>query len=86
MTTQLWLLAGAILVVNLPFGYWRAACRRRSAAWFLAIHIPVLLVIGMRALLGVSLHYTTLPVTVGAFAAGQFLGSRLRGRGSPPQR
>ena len=68
----------AVLIVNLPFGYWRAGLRKFSVPWFLAVHAPVPLVFGIRVLAGVGWHITTLPVLAVAFLSGQLLGGRLR--------
>ncbi len=78
MSRELVLAAAAIAVLNLPFGCWRAGVRKLSPAWFLAVHVPVLLAVGVRLGLGVGLRWTTFPVLVAAFATGQFLGGRLR--------
>ncbi len=68
-----------VLIVNLPFGYWRANVRRLSLKWFLAIHIPVGLVILIRILSGLGWQLSTVPVLVTAFFVGQLLGTRLHG-------
>jgi hypothetical protein len=68
----------AILLLNLPFGYWRAGTQRFSLQWFLAVHAPVPLVIGLRLAMGVGWHLVTLPLLVGAFFGGQFLGGQFR--------
>lgn len=69
--------AAAVLVagVNLPFGYWRSRVPRFSRAWFLAIHLPVPLVVALRVLSGLGWRFNTFTVLVGAFCAGQWLGS-----------
>ena len=70
--------AAAVLVMNLPCGYWRAEVRRFSLSWFLAVHGPVPVVVALRVLAGISLSLTTLPVLVGAYFGGQMLGARIR--------
>ena len=80
MTLTVGLAAGGILLLNLPFGYWRAGLRRLSLPWFLAIHLPVPLAIGLRWALGLPLRLAALPLFVAAFFGGQVLGARLRGR------
>lgn len=77
-----WTAALAIVFINLPFGYWRAGLRKLSPAWFLAIHAPIPLAIGLRYALGIPFQLATLPIFVAAFFTGQFLGARMRGRGS----
>ncbi len=69
--------AGALLI-NLPFGYWRGGCRKYSAAWLAAVHIPVFLTIGLRFSLGVPWRWAPLPLYVLAFAGGQSLGAYYR--------
>jgi hypothetical protein len=70
--------AAAVLVVNLPFGFWRAGVKRFTLPWFLAIHAPVPVVVGLRVLSGLGWQLSTVPALAGAFLAGQFLGGRLR--------
>ena len=72
-------IALVIFVMNLPFGAWRARLRKLSPAWFVAIHLPVLLAIAMRILLGVPFRLITLPLYVLAFFLGQLVGARARG-------
>ncbi len=72
------LAAGALVfVINLPFGFWRSRVRRLSLPWFLAIHLPVPLVILVRIFAGLGWQLITFPVLIGAYAAGQFLGGRI---------
>jgi hypothetical protein len=75
-----WYVAAAILALNLPFGWWRAGTRRLSLPWFLAVHLPVPLAIGLRFAAGLGFRFATLPLFVAAFFGGQFLGGRLRRR------
>lgn len=70
--------AGTVLVLNLPFGFWRAGVRKFTLPWFVAVHAPVPLVVGVRILLGLGWQLATLPILVGAFFTGQFLGGKLR--------
>jgi integral membrane sensor domain MASE1 len=74
----LWTVALLVFLLNLPFGYWRASVRRRSSQWFLALLVPVLLVIALIIFLGLGWKLITFPVLVGAFFLGQFVGGRVR--------
>lgn len=65
------------LFINIPFGYWRANVTRFSFQFFLAIHIPVALIILYRLLSGTGFQIETLFFTVPAFILGQFAGSRI---------
>jgi hypothetical protein len=71
---KLAVISAVVLLLNLPFGYWRAGARKFSLQWFLAVHVPVPLVIGLRLASGVGWQTVTFPVLVGAFFGGQFLG------------
>lgn len=76
--SKLGAVALAVLVVNLPFGFWRAGTKRFTLPWFMAVHAPVPLVVGLRILSGLGWRLSTVPVLASAFLAGQFLGGRLR--------
>jgi len=70
------LLAGLILLlINIPFGYWRANVKRFSLQWMLAIHVPVLIVIVLRLAFHLGFAWHTYVVLVLAFFLGQQLGS-----------
>ncbi len=69
----------AVLLLNLPFGFWRGSTRKFSPAWFLAVHLPIPGVVLLRLKSGLGFHWTTYPVMVGAYFLGQFLGARLLG-------
>lgn len=79
----LWIVAVAVVLLNLPFGFWRAGVRRFSPAWFVAVHAPVPLVVGLRYLSGLGFQWSTFPLIVTGYFTGQFLGGRLRRRFRP---
>jgi hypothetical protein len=74
----LWTVALLVFLINLPFGYWRASVRKMSRRWFLAVHIPVPLVIALRIFSGLGFKLISFPVIIGAFFLGQFVGGRAR--------
>jgi len=74
----LYIVAMCILMLNVPFGYWRGGLRKLSPVWFLSIHLPVPMAIGLRWVFGLHFRLATLPLFVSAFFLGQFLGGRLR--------
>lgn len=74
------LIALLIVLLNVPFGYWREGVRKFSPAWFAAVHLPVPLAVGLRYASGMGFRWATLPLFVAAFFAGQWLGSRWRRR------
>ena len=59
---SVWVVAILVLLVNLPFGYWRAGVRKFSFAWFVAVHAPVPLVVGLRILAGLGWQLATFPI------------------------
>lgn len=79
---RLALVALAVFVLNLPFGYWRAGTRKFSWQWALAIHLPVPFVILLRVYSGLGWQWISFPVLISAFFLGQFAGARVRGAGS----
>lgn len=76
MLTKLILVLIFTVVINLPFGWWRQGLRKFSLPWWLAIHLPIPLVIILRV--GLKIPYATVPLVIGAAVAGQFIGGRLR--------
>lgn len=78
MTAKLLAVAAVVLVLNLPFGYWRASVPKLSRSWFLAVHAPVPFIIALRIFSGLGWHWMTFPVLVSAFFLGQFLGGRIQ--------
>ncbi len=74
---NLWLSAGFVLVFNIPFGFWRASAKKFKIPWFLAIHVPIPVIITLRYTTGIGWNFVTFPVLIGTFLAGQFLGSQL---------
>jgi len=82
---RLALLSGLVLLINLPFGWWRGRVRKFSLQWFLSVHLPVPLVIAVRLFGGPGFQFKTYPALVGAYFAGQLIGSRLFRRVRPRQ-
>ena len=75
MMIKLLLLSLAVVIINIPFGYWRASTKQFSAPWFLAIHIPVIFVITLRLVSHLGFAWYTYPVMIAAFFLGHQLGS-----------
>jgi hypothetical protein len=73
----LWSVAALVLLINLPFGYWRGRCRRFSWPWFLSIHLPIPFVVVLRLTSGLGFRPATYPALVGAYFLGQYFGGRL---------
>jgi hypothetical protein len=74
----LWTVALLVFLLNLPFGYWRASVRRFSGQWFLAVLLPVLLIVAPAIYPGLGRKLMSFPVLVASFCLGQFVGGRVR--------
>lgn len=72
---KLILISSIVFIINIPFGYWRANVGRFSFQWFLAIHIPVILVIALRFASHLGFGWYTYLFMVTAFFLGQQTGS-----------
>jgi hypothetical protein len=66
-----------VLLINVPFGYWRRNVAKFSLQWFLAIHIPVPVIIALRLTTHIGFAWYTYMFMVGGFFLGQQLGSIL---------
>ncbi|NOQ23788.1 MAG: hypothetical protein GQ564_00360 [Bacteroidales bacterium] len=67
-------LAFIVFIINIPFGFWRKGQKRFSLNWFLSIHIPVIISIGLRYLCDIKFEWLYLLLFVLMFITGQFLG------------
>jgi hypothetical protein len=74
---SLWEVALAVLLLNIPFGFWRDGTKRFSLPWFLAVHLPVPMVVALRILSALGWRLITFPVLIGSFFLGQFLGGKV---------
>jgi len=63
--------------INIFFGYWRASVRALSLQWFLAIHLSVPVIIGLRVWL-LDWNWVTVPAFVAVFFLGQYAGGRVQ--------
>jgi hypothetical protein len=72
-----YILVALAVALNLPFGAWRLTTMRYSLLWFLAIHVPIPLLIVVRLAMGYG--YALAPFLVAGAVAGQLLGARLYG-------
>ena len=66
------------LLVNVPFGWWRAGLRKLSPPWFVAVHAAVPLIIALRLAIGMPFRWVFVPLYAAAYFAGQWIGARLR--------
>jgi hypothetical protein len=74
---KLILVASAVYLLNIPFGYWRENTKKFSLQWALSIHLPIPIIIILRIYSGIGFEFITYPILVGAFIMGQLTGSRL---------
>lgn len=66
-----------IVLLNIPFGYWRANVKKFSVQWFLAIHLPVPYVAYLRQHTEFTWTGITILCFLAAYFIGQYLGSGL---------
>ncbi len=63
-------------VINILFGYWRAATEKLTLEWFLSVHLPIPVIYGLRMIYEVPVSH--IPVFVVAYFLGQLSGSKIR--------
>jgi hypothetical protein len=66
-----------IVLINIPFGYIRERQRKFSIVWFVAIHVPVFFVIGIKYLFQVPTTLQSFPFFCVAFFLGQYIGGKI---------
>ncbi len=76
MPTKILLVLLFTFLINLPFGWWRQGFRKFSLPWWVAIHLPIPLVIALRITL--KIPYATVPLVIAAAVLGQVVGGRFR--------
>ena len=67
-----------IFIINIPFGYWREGVKKFSFHWFLAVHIPVPIIVVLRLFLGIKLTLPLFLLFVFCYFSGQFTGSLIK--------
>jgi hypothetical protein len=72
--------AATVLVLNIPFGFWRAGREKFSVAWLVAVHAPVPLVVLLRISSGLGWQFSTFPALIAAYFGGQYLGGVVRAK------
>ena len=67
-----------VYLINIPFGYWRAGTRRFSLNWYLAIHIPVPVIVFSRVFFDLGWTWQSYAILITSFFLGQLTGKLLR--------
>lgn len=65
-------------ILNIPFGYWRGGTRKFSRDWYLAIHIPVPVIVVMRIYFDLGWSWESYIYLITAFILGQLTGKLIR--------
>jgi hypothetical protein len=78
--TKLLIISAIVFILNIPFGYWRNNVRKFSLQWFLAIHIPVPFIVGLRFASELGFAWFTYVFMVSAFFLGQSIGVTIHNR------
>lgn len=68
-------LLAATFILTLPFGAWRATCRKFTLKWWLAIHLVIPFIFLMRRWGGFSYWY--IPLFLASTVLGQIVGGRI---------
>lgn len=68
------LIGGVAFLLNFPFGMLRSRMRKYSIGWLLCIHLPIIPLILLRIIEGLT--YKAIPYTLAVSVLGQFLGGR----------
>ncbi len=66
-----------VLIINVPFGMWRANTKKFSLQWVLSIHLPIPAVVALRFLFNLGFKWWTYPFLVAAFFLGQLTGKKV---------
>jgi len=64
-----------VILLNIPFGYWRENAKKFSFQWFLSVHLPVPFIMFLRIQWGLGWELNTYPILIGAYFTGQWLGA-----------
>jgi len=67
-----------VFILNMPFGYWRQGVKKFSLYWFLAVHLPIPVVVYLRLHFELGFQWWTYPFMIFAFFMGQWTGARIR--------
>ena len=74
---KVFLVALIVLLLNIPFGYWRGNVKKFSLQWALAIHVPIPFIIFLRIYSGMGFELYTYPVMILVFFLGQYAGTKI---------
>lgn len=66
------------LLTNTPLGYLRQGVKKRSALWFVYVHLSIPFIIALRLYFNFDWHI--IPFTIGCAIIGQLVGGSLRKR------
>lgn len=65
-----------VILLNIPFGYWRENVKKLSSQWFIAVHFPVLAIALIRIGFGLGWELGTFTILGSAYFFGQWLGAK----------
>ncbi len=76
--TNLLIVLALVFILNVPFGYWRQGVKKFSIYWFLAVHLPIPVVVYLRLHFELGFQWWTYPFMIFSFFMGQWTGARIR--------
>lgn len=65
-----------VILLNIPFGYWRENVKKFSRQWFLSVHLPVPVIMMFRIQMGIGWDLTTFLILISAYYSGQWVGAK----------
>jgi len=67
-----------VFILNIPCGYWRQGVKKFGVYWFLAVHLPIPVVVFLRFYFHLGFQWWTYPFMIFVFFMGQWLGANIR--------
>ena len=80
MALKITIISLIILLINIPFGYWRSNVKKFSLQWFLAVHVPIPLIVVLRIYSDIGFIWYTYPFLIGSFFFGHRVGGYILNR------
>lgn len=82
MVEKLFVFILLAVALNIPFGSYRLLTRKFSLAWWLAIHLPIPIIILLRKV-AFNLPLWVIPISIASAFVGQIYGGKLALFGQP---
>jgi hypothetical protein len=70
-------IAAIVLILNMPFDYWRTSVKKLLSQCICAVHFPVPMIVALRIYSGLGWRLAAFPVLIRAFSLGQLIEGKL---------